>query len=149
MPTIGVHRGVGLHAFQSEERIERTVRPQLDMVLETADPEALLRMAGDQSLAPEARLLAEARYRAAYELVADDHRHTRAAFRLELAAAFTAGLDSLTWASLTHYGSALDVPAAPGDDRPGPEPRPLEQQELLRAAQDNSANLRSNLQAWR
>jgi hypothetical protein len=138
MTTSGQYRGNDIHAFQSEQRIAEIVRPEIDKVLATTDPEELLEMAGDSSLAPEARLTAEARYRAAYELVVDDHGHTRSAFKLEQAAARTAGLDSMRWVDPSHYGSLLDTPRAPGDPRPGPAPRPADQCERLCAAQDQA-----------
>jgi hypothetical protein len=139
MPTIGVYRDTDLHDFQSAERIDRVVKPEIDRVMETTNPAALLEMAGDCSLAPEARLTAATRYEAAYELAADDHGHTRAGFQLELVRARVAGLDTLMWTSLTCYGSDLDTPRAPGDDRPGPALRPQQQRERLCGAQEDEA----------
>lgn len=119
MPCVGSHRGVGIHAFQPRERIEAVVKPAIDAVSRISNPDALMAYVADRTNPPEARLFAAARVEALWQLAADD-RTLRPKISLPLLHAYTAGLDSLNWASRWHYGTMLEpgpMPDAPARER--------------------------------
>ncbi len=119
--TIGVYRGVGIHDFQDQARIDGVVRPEIDAVYEIDDPDELIAWAGDVTRSPEARLWAGDRYFAAAEsrAAAHDSRLRRGAHL----AALLAGVNSLTWADSTRFCSLLDhCQLAPGVPRPAARP---------------------------
>ena len=68
MPHVGEYRGVRIHAFQSEERIEGTVKPEIDAVHIQNDMWALFEYANSPMNPPEARIFAAAKYRAARQI---------------------------------------------------------------------------------
>ncbi|RAZ90160.1 hypothetical protein DPM33_15135 [Mesorhizobium hawassense] len=124
IPTIGEHRGVGLHDHQDEERLA-TVRREIDAVLDLTDPTLLVETCADVTWSPEARLTAAAKLKAMHQIAAED-RKVRPTFDLAYVAACTAGLDSVYWRSPWHYGSLLDPGRAPGEAGPVPRDVPLE-----------------------
>ncbi len=113
IPIVGTHRGVGIHAFQPRERIDRVVKPAIDAVFGLSDPDALTDYVQDPTHPPEARLFAAARVEALWQLAADN-RELRPKVSLTLLRAMTAGLDSLRWIDPRHYGSLLQHPRGPG-----------------------------------
>jgi hypothetical protein len=102
-----MHRGVGLHAFQPQERIETVVKPAIDAVFGISDPATLAAYAADAANPPEARLFAGARVEAAWQLAAEG-RALRPNVDLELLRATTAGVDSLNWVDPYRYCSLFD-----------------------------------------
>ena len=136
IPVIETYRGVGIHDFQSRERVNHVVKPAIDRVFALSAPADLFRYAGDNTYPPEARLLAAARYRALHETRAGMHEARPG--RLEQIKASIAGLKSLEWAAVDVYGTSLEPRP------PGPEmrvPRPPECIERLRAAQGATRGL--------
>lgn len=132
MPAIGVHRGVRLHAFQPEDRLEAEVRPAIDAVFDMTSPTELLDYAGNCFMPPEARLLANARYRALHEAGAASHGLREN--RIELITAATAGL-TLRWMSPDRFCSDLDVPKFGAPGSAAPSRRPERERRRLLAAQ--------------
>ena len=108
LPTVDQHRGVPLHAFQSEARFE-VVRADIDRVFQEGDIAALARFADDVANAPEARLLAAAKTQALWDTAVEE-RIERPDVDLELVAASVAGLDSTDWANPDYYCSDFDSP---------------------------------------
>ncbi|MER2250010.1 hypothetical protein ABS772_08800 [Methylorubrum podarium] len=106
MPTIGTHRGVPLHAYQSAARIQ-VVKSAIDAVYEIGDAVALAAYAADPAHPPEARLFAAARCEATWQLAAES-RAVRPIVNLALVRASVAGLGTRQWMSPSHYGSDLD-----------------------------------------
>lgn len=107
IPTPTSHRGVGIHDFQTPERIEVTVKPAIDYVCKLSNPAALVAYAGDCSHPPEARLLAAGKIEALWEMSAEG-RTTRPVVDLVRLRAAVAGLDSLTWIDPDRYASLMD-----------------------------------------
>lgn len=132
IPKIETYRGVGIHDFQDRERIEEVVKPEIDRVFATSDPQALFEIAGDVAQPPEARQFSRDKYVAAHQIRASAHIERLG--RLELLDAMVAGLDSLGWASPWVYGSLLDRALGPGE-RGGAAPRPAHQRVRLERAQ--------------
>lgn len=134
MPSIATYRGVDVHDFQSQERIETIIVPEIDRVLAIhADTDtataALLRWIVDGSRSPESRLLAgRLLLEPAAALAAQ-----RQKVNLDRAfiSAALAGLDTLESACPTNYGARFHPPAPPGVSFPE---RPPEHVEALRAA---------------
>ena len=106
IPIIAQYRGVGLHDHQEEARL-KVVRADIDDVIAMSSLAALYRYAGDTSKAPEARLLADAKVRAMWEL-ATETRRRRPELSLEELSALTAGLDSTTWRDPLFYCSLVE-----------------------------------------
>jgi hypothetical protein len=123
MPIIETYRGVGIHDFQTAERIAEVVKPAIDYVCGLSDLDHLADYAADCRNPPEARLLAAAKAEAAFELAAD-HREVRPDIDLERLRAHTAGLDSLNWANPSNYCSLFDT-WPPGEPEPVPRTVPL------------------------
>jgi hypothetical protein len=124
IPTCGEHRGVPLHAFQDEARLD-VVRGDIDTVHALTNWRELWRIVRERRLAPEALLYAAAKLRAIHGTAANS-RVARPDFDLEMLGAYTAGLDSMTWIDPAHYGSSLQNVRPPGDDslvRRSPEGR--------------------------
>ncbi|MGD9541791.1 hypothetical protein [Methylocystis sp.] len=95
----------------------------------------LYAFACDPRNVPEARLFAEAKVIAGYQLAASS-RIERPSVDLELLAAHTAGLNSLHWMDPARFGTILAAPVRPGerhsqDERP-PEFRAALEAELER-----------------
>lgn len=123
IPTIGKHRGVPIHAFQSPERIE-VVKEAIDAVFDIGDAVALAAYAAEPANPPEARLFAAARCEATWQLAAES-RAIRPIVNLALVRASVAGLGTREWMSPTHYGSDLDPTG-----RLAPREQPVPAQEL-------------------
>lgn len=128
IPTDGEHRGIPIHAGQSEMRL-RSVRRDIDDVHETTELDALIQFADDVGRAPEARLYARAK-----GLAILDHDVERRAPRSRMTVwsrdrikASAAGCDSMHWRSRTHYGSLLDPGPPPGNDRRVRREAPLQE----------------------
>jgi len=83
----------------------------------------LAEAAADARVAPEARLLAERKCVAAFELSADERRN-RPDIDLGRVRASTAGLDSVTWRSPWRYASILDLHHELAVEREEPLPDP-------------------------
>jgi hypothetical protein len=124
IPTVGIHRGVGLHDHQSEARLSE-VRRAIDAVFNVEESRELLRIAADPRWPPEARLLAAAKLEAMFE-IATDERKVRPNFDLSLVRASVAGLTSLQWRDPKCYASLLDYGRAPGEEGPVKREQPLD-----------------------
>lgn len=135
MPKVGRYRGIELHDFQSRDRIEKVVCPEIDLVLATDDPKRLAVIAADVSKSPEARLAAGRRIIAMATDASGKHRSVPGV-DVALVQAHVAGLDHLTWADTNRYGTILcsDPPLAHGGQRASPRPR--DYGEALRRAKD-------------
>ncbi|MGY2935990.1 hypothetical protein ACVWZ6_005592 [Bradyrhizobium sp. GM6.1] len=116
IPTIGTHRGVGLHDQQTPERLD-VVRGDIDQVFAVVDIRELFRIAASPRWAPEARLLAAAMLEAMMAIAADE-RKVRPAIDLDRVRAAVAGLDSVKWRDRLYFASMLDHGPAPGEDSP-------------------------------
>jgi hypothetical protein len=116
-----VYKGVGVHADQPRERIERVVRPEIDRVLGMTDSQGLFALCGDVSWSPEARMLAGAMLEALWDLAVNERRERPKGIDLDVVRARVGGLNSANWRSRTHYCCLLDPGPAPG--QPGPVPR--------------------------
>ena len=126
IPLCGYHRGVGIHADQPSERIERVVKPEIDYVLDNLhDLEALFAFARAIEHSPEARLLAQAKVEAALALRSEDRRGLpQTSFdRDDLRAAAGPWLSHKNGRSRTHYCGTWEALLA---DRDGPQPVPRE-----------------------
>ena len=131
-PTVETYRGIGIHDFQSRERIETVVKPAIDRIHAENDPEALFDFAGNAAMPPEARRFAKAKCEAAFEFAASS-RVVRPSIDLEKLRALTAGLAS-GWSCHMHYGSRFDIHHP--DPSRAPIPRPKEYQDAMAAWQD-------------
>ncbi len=136
IPTCGEHRGVPLHCYQEEERLD-VVRGDIDTVHAMTDWRELWRIVRERRLAPEALLYAAAKLRAIHGTAANS-RVARPDFDLELLGARVAGMNSMTWIDSVFYGSCLLNVRRVGDDsltRRSPEGRAaVEAEEARRRA---------------
>jgi hypothetical protein len=132
IPSNGEYRGVRLHVFQDENRLD-AVRHDIDDCYSLDDPAALFAFAGDISRAPEARLLAAARIEALFQ-VAAERRVSRPDIDRDRLTALVAGLSSLLWIDKRFFGTTLTPGPAPGRSRV-PRPTPLTCDEIERARQ--------------
>jgi len=107
IPTIAMHRGIGIHDHQSPARIE-IVKRAIDRVARMSDILELADFAADRRQPPEARLFAASKIECEYELAAEERRN-RPIIDLERVRATVAGLDSLEWRSPVVYGTDLEV----------------------------------------
>ncbi len=137
MPTTGSYRDVELHAFQTQERIEKVVCPQIDLVHETEDHLALLRFLRNYTMAPEARLAAGRKLLAPAEAAEAGRR--RAPVDAALVKALMTGLGTLRCADPRRYGTIYHVSPP---DAPQPDARPPEHRAALEAAQRKARGLR-------
>jgi hypothetical protein len=110
VPTDGIYRGVPLHAWQSPHRVATVVRPAIDRVHNMSDLRELFQFACDPCNCPESRLLAAAKVQAASSLAASE-RQRQPKIDLELLAAITAGLDTVTWQSEEYFCTMFDYRA--------------------------------------
>jgi hypothetical protein len=106
LTTDGDHRGVPLHAGQSEARLAVVCRDIDAVYAMDADVSALLGHLKSPGNAPESRLLAEARLKALAEVSV--HGRRRALVDIEYVEALTAGLNSAEWQCPRHYHSVLE-----------------------------------------
>ena len=124
-PTVGTYRGVAIHDFQPDERIESLVKPAIDRVHSLQDIEQLYSYAVDFQNPPEARLLARAKCEAYFQIAAEERR-TRPNIDSEMLRARTAGLNSWTWMSFNYYASSFELNLAPGAKYPPKREAPLD-----------------------
>jgi hypothetical protein len=106
IPTVAVHRGVGIHDNQPPARV-KLVKTAIDTVARMSDVLALVDFAADALQPPEARLFAANKAEVEYQVAAEERRN-RPAIDLDRVRATAAGLDSLEWRNPDHYGSLLD-----------------------------------------
>jgi hypothetical protein len=106
IPTIAVHRGVGIHDCQSPARI-KIVKAAIDRVARMSDVLELADFAADPRQPPEARMFAANKVEVEYEVAAEERRN-RPIVDLDLVRATVAGLDSLEWRSPVVYGTDLE-----------------------------------------
>ena len=116
IPTIAVHRGVGIHANQPPARI-KAVRAAIDHVAKMSDVTELVDFAADAMQPPEARSFAAGKAEVHYQLAAEERRN-RPAIDLDRLRASVAGADSLEWRDPDRYASLLDA----GDSVPREQP---------------------------
>lgn len=110
IPTDGAHRGVPLHAGQSDARLA-LVRRDIDAAHALRDIDAMIAFADDPANAPEARLLARAKCLATLD-DAIERRAPRARapeLNRQRIQASAAGCNSVRWQSSTRFCSALDA----------------------------------------
>lgn len=107
IPTVSVHRGVPIHSMQSAARIADVVKPEIDAVYAMPDMSSLAAYVMDWTKPPEARLFAEARAKAAWQMAAEA-REIRPNIDLTKLAAATAGLSSLSWMDPDRIGTLLE-----------------------------------------
>lgn len=122
--TSGDHRGVALHAGQSETRLE-LVRREIDHAFATIDVDALAELAGDPVHSPESRLAAWALASARSEK-ATVSRSAQTVDQVALRAS-VAGLAETRWRDNTAYRSLLDTI---GSERATPRETPIDEAEL-------------------
>jgi hypothetical protein len=106
IPTVAVHRGIGVHADQSPARI-RVVKAAIDRVARLSDILELVDFAADVLQPPEARMFAASKVEVEYELAAEERRN-RPVVDLNRVRASVAGLDSVEWRSPVVYGTDLE-----------------------------------------
>jgi hypothetical protein len=106
IPTVGAHRGIGLHDCQSPARI-KLVKAAIDRVARMSDVMELVDFAADAVQPPEARLFAANKAEIHYQLAAEERRN-RPAIDLDRLRATVSGLDSIVWRDPERYGSLLD-----------------------------------------
>jgi hypothetical protein len=114
IPCIATHRSIGLHDYQTDERLDR-VRAAIDAVYDIRDLDELYEYACSFRNPAEARLFAKARIVAAFETRASGHEH-RGNIDMDRLNANTCCLDSLNWTDTDRYfGGPCDPMArAPG-----------------------------------
>lgn len=124
-----IYRGVTIHSFQTRERIESRVKPEIDRVMGMNDIDQLFRYCRDLTCPPEARLLAAAMLEAIFNLAVEERRE-RPDIDLSLVRAHVAGLDEgNAFRSPWRYGSIAE-PSAPGAPRSEMRPEPLTDEQL-------------------
>jgi hypothetical protein len=109
IPIVGHYRGIGLHAYQPQSRIDATVIPEIDTVLAMEDPYQLFDWSKNVANCPESRELATNKVLVIWELSAEN-RAVRPNLDLDLVKAVSAGVDSWTWIDDATYSSLLDHP---------------------------------------
>ena len=113
------HRGIGVHAWQSPERVE-IVKAAIDEVFGLPSIPTLLGFLKDARNAPEARLFAAARLRAMHELAAESRIGRPAGVDLAWLDAYTAGMTSRTWMHARKFTTLLDPDCRDAVDRETP-----------------------------
>jgi hypothetical protein len=111
IPTIAIHRGIGIHDHQSPARI-RVVKAAIDRVVRMSAIVELADFAADPQQPPEARLFAANKVEVEYELAAEERRN-RPTVDLDHVRASVAGLASLEWRSPVVYGTDLQHGGVP------------------------------------
>jgi len=107
IPTIGAHRGIGLHDNQTPARI-KVVKAAIDRVALMGDIMELADFASNSMQPPEARTFAANKVEINYQLAAEERRH-RPDIDLDRVRATVAGLDSQRWRDPDRYASLLDA----------------------------------------
>jgi hypothetical protein len=103
-----VYKGVGIHADQPRERIERTVKPAIDEVQRITTLEEWAKYAGDCANPPEARLLAAAMCKVTFEIARNERRRI-SGMKPSAVAALVVGLNIKYWRDRNYYCSLFDV----------------------------------------
>jgi hypothetical protein len=114
IPTIAIHRGIGIHDHQSPARI-KVVKAAIDRVARISDILELADFAADPQQPPEARMFAANKVEVEYEVAAEERRN-RPIVDLDLVRATVAGLDSLEWRSPVVYGTDLEDGGVPREE---------------------------------
>jgi hypothetical protein len=114
IPIVEVYRGVGIEDAQPLERIQRVVKPEIDRVHAMSDPGLLFIYADDARNPPEARMLAEARAEALWEIAGEERRLRP--ISLERLRASTAGLGCRRWRDPGYYSSTLEHGGVPREE---------------------------------
>ena len=114
IPTIAIHRGIGIHDHQSPARI-KVVKAAIDRVARISDILELADFAADPQQPPEARMFAANKVEVEYEVAAEERRN-RPIVDLDLVRATVAGLDSLEWRSPVVYGTDLEDDGVPREE---------------------------------
>ena len=114
IPTIAIHRGIGIHDHQSPARI-KVVKAAIDRVARISDILELADFAADPQQPPEARMFAANKVEVEYEVAAEERRN-RPIVDLVLVRATVAGLDSLEWRSPVVYGTDLEDGGVPREE---------------------------------
>ena len=103
-----VYRGVQIQGYQTRQRIEGRVKPQIDFVMGLSNVDDLFRYVGDVSHPPEARMLAGKMLEAIFSTAAAD-RVVRPGVDLVQVRARVAGLEEEnSWRSPFSYGCIAD-----------------------------------------
>jgi hypothetical protein len=106
IPVIGFHRGIGLHDFQDEDRLQ-LVRVEIDTVAEENDLQTLAAWSLRIDHAPESRLFAAEKVMVALTQAGNARRPPDVT--PEKVRAHVAGLSSQTWRDPDHFCSILDA----------------------------------------
>ena len=106
IPVVAEYRGVGIHGYQTPERIRKFVKPAIDRVFTIEDPDALWVYLLSAVNPPEARIWAAARLTGEIERRADK-RLPLLEFTAAKVRAAVAGLAS-HWADPDRYCALLD-----------------------------------------
>jgi hypothetical protein len=114
IPTIAIHRSIGIHDHQSPARI-KVVKAAVDRVARMSDIVELALFAADPQQPPEARMFAANKVEVEYEVAAEERRN-RPIVDLDLVRATVAGLDSLEWRSPVVYGTDLEDGGVPREE---------------------------------
>jgi hypothetical protein len=101
MPSIGEYRGVPIHDFQDQKRIDLVVKPEIDRVFSMSNPEELFSYAKNEANPPETRLFSGDKLKAM-------HEYGRLGGIVEHLGAILGGLSILHWADPLAYGTLLD-----------------------------------------
>jgi hypothetical protein len=112
IPVVTVYRGIGIENCQPLERIERVVKPAIDLIHAMGDPDLLAAYAANADNPPEARLFASAKVEVELE-IAMAERRLRPVTSLEQIRASVAGLGSRRWRSPVVYGTDLEHGGVP------------------------------------
>jgi hypothetical protein len=115
IPTIAVHRGIGIHDHQTPGRI-KTVKAAIDRVARMSDIMELVDFAADPQQPPEARLFSANKLEVEYELAAEERRN-RPVVDLDKVRASVAGLASVEWRSPVVYGTDLEIGGVEREER--------------------------------
>ena len=107
IPTIGVHRNVGIYDNQSPARV-KIVKAAIDRVAKISDLMELVAYAADCQQPPEARLFAANKVEVEYEVAAEERRN-RPTIDMDRLRATVAGLNSVKWRDPSRHCSLLDI----------------------------------------
>ena len=127
IPAVEIYRGVRVHDAQSQERIDRAVKPAIDRVLAMASAGELVAVVGNRSWPPEARLAAAAVIEAMFE-ASIAQRLERPKVDHDYVIACVAGLDSGKWRNPAYYECLLDGCRGPDSPRAAERPAQFREQ---------------------
>jgi hypothetical protein len=118
MPNVATYKNIRIHAFQSRERIENVVCPEIDAVLAMTRPGDLFDFCKNQSRSPEARLLAYERLEKDATIAAAG----RQAAPVDLRLCSVSHLDDILIAHPDKYADMFFDWGGPGEHAARPEP---------------------------